>query len=109
MFWKSFKGLITAICLSFATLILIVAPFSLGTFAFACFLAFLGGALWIDFTKPLSTQNLSTTQRNVVKVGIWGLVILFVTMFVSIIFSGEVHLNGRGFVQLIFALLEVLK
>jgi hypothetical protein len=108
MIWKIVKGLITAICLSFATIILISAPFSLGTFAFACFLAFLGGALWIDFTKPISAQNLSPAQRNIAKAAIWGLVIFFVTMFVYSFFNGEVHLNGRGFVQLITALLKAM-
>ena len=108
MLWKAIKGLITAICLSLATLILSTEQFSLGAFAFACFLAFLGGALWIDFTKPLSTQNLSTTQRNLAKAAIWGLVIFFVAMFVYSLFKGEVHLNGRSFVQLIAALLKAL-
>lgn len=108
MIWKIFKGLITAICLSLATIILIASPFNFGLFAIACFLAFLGAALCIDFTKPLSSQNLSTTQRNIAKVGIWGLVIFFVTMFFYSIFNGEVHLNGRGFVQLIAALLKAL-
>lgn len=108
MIWKIFKGLITAICLSFATIILIAAPFSLGTFGFACFLAFLGGALWIDFTKPLSAQNLSPAQLNIGKAAIWGLVIFFVAMFVYSIFNGEVHLNGRAFVQLITALLKAM-
>jgi hypothetical protein len=108
MIWKTFKSLITAICLSFATIILIAAPFSFGTFAFACFLAFLGGALWIDFTKPLSAQNLSSAQRNIAKAAIWGLVIFFNTMFVYGLFNGESHLNGRGFVQLITALLKAM-
>jgi hypothetical protein len=108
MIWKIFKGLISAICLSFATIILIAVPFSLGTFAFACFLAFLGGALWIDFTKPLSAQNLTPAQLNIAKATIWGLVIFFVTMFVYSIFNGESHLNGRGFVQLITALLKAI-
>lgn len=108
MIWKTFKGLITAICLSFATIILITAPFSLGTFSFACFLAFLGGALWIDFTIPISAQNLSPAQRNISKAAIWGLVIFFVSMFVYLIFDGESHLNGRRFVQLITALLKAM-
>ncbi|KQT42497.1 MULTISPECIES: hypothetical protein [unclassified Methylophilus] len=108
MIWKIFKGLINAICLSFATIVLIAAPFSLGIFAFACFLAFLGGALLIDFTKPLSAQNLSPTQRNIAKVAIWGLAIFFVTMFVYSLFNGESHLNGRGFVQLITSLLKAM-
>ena len=90
-------------------LILIAVPFSLGAFAFACFLAFLGGAIWIDFTKPLSTQNLSTTQRSIIKIVICGLVILFVSMLVYSVFNGETHINGRGVVQLILALLEVFK
>lgn len=109
MIWKTFKGLITVICLSFATLILIAAPFDVGIFIIACFLAFLGGALWIDFSKPLSAQNLSPTHCNLIKVGIGGLVILFVTMFIYSLVNGEVHLSGKGFFQLIIALLQVLK
>lgn len=108
MIWKTFKGLITAICLSFATLILFTIPFNLGTFAFACGLAFLGGALWIDFTKPLNAQNLSTTQRNLANVGVWGLLILFVIMFATSLFREGVHFNGRAFVQFIAALLKAL-
>ena len=38
-----------------------------------------------------------------------GVVIFLVIMFVNNIFSGDVHLNVRGFVQLISALLEVLR
>ena len=108
MIWTIIKGLITAICLSFATLILISGPFSFGALAFACFLAFLGSALWIDFTKPLSAQNLSPAQLNISKAAIWGLIIFFVSMFVYSIFNGEVHLNGRSFVQLISALLKAM-
>ena len=108
MIWKTFKGLITTICLSLATFTLIAAPFELGTIAFACFMAFLGSALWIDFTKPLSAQNLSPVQRNIAKAAIWGLVIFFVTMFAYGLFNGEAHLNGRGFVQLITALLKAM-
>jgi len=40
MFLSIFKGLLTAICLSLAMLILIAAPLGLGTIAFACFLVF---------------------------------------------------------------------
>ncbi|HEY0562817.1 MAG TPA: hypothetical protein VGD04_05785, partial [Methylophilus sp.] len=98
----------TSVCLLFATIIVVAIPFSLGTFAFACFLVFMGAALWIDYTKPLSAQNLSPAQRNLAKVAVWGLVILFVTMFVYSLFNVEVHLNGRGFVQLITALLKAL-
>jgi len=108
MIWNVFKTLITAVCLLFATLIVVATPFSFGTFAFACFLVFMGAALWIDYTKPLSAQNLSPAQRNLAKVAVWGLVIFFVTMFVYSIFNGEVHLNSRGFVQLITALLKAL-
>ena len=105
---KTLKGFITAICFLFATLILIATPFSFGTFTFASILAFLGGALWIDFTKPLGAQNLSPAQRNIAKVAIWGLVLFFVTMFIYSVFNGEVHLNGRGFVQLITTLLKAM-
>ena len=108
MIWNVFKSLITTVCLLFATLIVVATPFSFGTSAFACFLVFMGAALWIDYTKPLSAQNLSPAQRNLAKVAVWCLVILFVTMFVYSLFNGEVHLNGRGFVQLITALLKAL-
>lgn len=108
MIWNVFKTLITAICLLFATLIVVATPFNFGTFAIACFLVFMGAALWINYTKPLSAQNLSPAQRNLAKVAVWGLVIFFVTMFIYSIFNGEVHLNGRGFVQLITALLKAL-
>ena len=108
MIWRIIKGLITAICLSFATLILISGPFSFGSLAFTCFLAFLGSALWIDFTKPLSAQNLSPAQLNIAKAAIWGLIIFFVCIFVYSNFNGEVHLNGRSFVQLISALLKAM-
>ena len=108
MIWKTFKGLITTICWSFASLILIAEPFEFATFAFACFLFFLGTALWIDFTKPLSHQSLSANQRKVAKLAIWGLVIFFAVMFASSIFSGDVHLNTRGFVQLISSLLKIM-
>jgi len=108
MGWKTLKGFITAICFSFATLILIATPFSFGTFTFASILAFLGGTLWIDFTKPLSAQNLSPAKLNIAKVAIWGLVLFFVTMFVYSISIGEDHLNGKAFVQLITALLKAM-
>jgi hypothetical protein len=108
MIWITLKGLTTAICLSFATIILIIAPLSLGTFAFACFLAFLGVGLWIDFKKPISAQNLSPSQRTIAKVAIWGVVMFFVSMFVYRIFDGESHFNSRGFVQLITALLKAM-
>ena len=106
MIWNAFKTLITAVCLLFATFIIIVAPFSFGSFSFACFLVFMGLALWIDYTKPLSTQNLSPAQRRLSKLAIWGLVIFFVSIFIYSILNGEAHLNGRSFVQLITALLK---
>jgi hypothetical protein len=108
MIWKVFKSLITAICLSFATLILIIAPFNFGIFGFACFLVFMGSALWIDFTKPQDSQNITPTQRNLAKVAIWGLGIIFTIMFISSFFSSDTHVNSRGFVQIITALLKAL-
>jgi hypothetical protein len=108
MIWNVFKTLITTVCLLFATLIIVVAPFNFETFAFACFFVLLGAALWIDYTKSLSAQNLSPALRSLVKVAIWGMVILFITMFVYSIFNGEYHSNGRGFVHLISTLLKAL-
>ena len=108
MIWNAFKTIITTLCLLFATLILVATPLDFAALAFACFMAFMGAALWIDFTKPLSVQNISPTQRNLAKIGVWGLVIFFGTMFIYSIFNGQLHLNGRGFVQLIAALLKAL-
>jgi len=108
MIWNVFKSLITTVCLLFATLIVVTIPFNFGTSAFACFLVFMGVALWIDYTKPLSVQNLSLVQRNLARAAIWGLIILFVSMFVYSVFIGESNFSGRGFVQLITALLKAL-
>lgn len=108
MIWNVFKSLITTVCLLFATIIVVTTPFSFGTFAFTCFLVFMGATLWIDYTKPISAQNLSPAKRNLAKLAVWSLVIFFITMIVYSIFNGEGHLNGRGFVQLITALLKAL-
>ena len=108
MVWKLFKILISIICLSVATLIIILEPIDLGTLAFASIFVFLAGALWIDYTKSQDKQNVSNTQRKIAKVVICGLIALFIIMFASSFFNEEVHVNSKGFFQIITALLKAL-
>jgi|GEM_PF-1298260 len=108
MIWETFKLIISAISLFVAALIIVHEPLNLGTLGFASLFAFLAGALWIDYTKPQKSQNISPTQRNLAKAAIWGLVIIFTIMFISSFFTSDAHVNSRGFVQLISALLKAL-
>ena len=103
-----FKLLISIICLSVATLIVILEPIDLSTLAFASLFVFLAGALWIDYSKSQHEQNLSKAQRKIGKVAIYGLIALLLIMFASSFFNNEVHVNSKGFFQIIAALLKAL-
>ncbi|HSI37691.1 MAG TPA: hypothetical protein VK946_01310 [Methylotenera sp.] len=108
MIWKALKLFISAICLFVATLALLLKPFSFINVGIASLFTFLAAALWIDYTKPQGSQNITPTQRSLAKIAIGVLVIIFIIMFISSFFTSDVHVNSRGFVQIITALLKAL-
>jgi hypothetical protein len=108
MIWKAFKFLISAVCLFIATLVMVIEPLNFINVGFACFFVFLAAVLWIDFTKPQDSQNTTKARHNLAKTAIWGLVTIFIAMFISSFFTDNAHVNSRGFVQIITALLTAL-